>query len=1228
MTTFSSSFEEGQAQPRWTSTAETGPDGSPLVSGVDGTDSTGLPGDVTSRVVALAASGENTGSGELKENLVDGSVASKWLVFAATGWVDFGFDGDVAVTRYALTSANDVPARDPRDWVLRGSADGKAWTVVDSRGGEAFRSRGESRTFDVATPAAFRWYRLDVTANSGAREVQLADVRFSDGSTTPAPRTMLTVAGRGANGGYNTRPGMGFTGTRALRYAGTHTGSGRGYAYNKVFEVDVPVAADTELSYLVFPTHVDLAYPSTFVAVDLAFSDGTYLSGLGASDQYGFPLSPRGQGEAKSLSTNQWNRITSAIGAVAAGRTVRRILIGYDNPRGPASFAGWFDDIALGPAVRTSSGRPSDHVLTTRGTNSGSSFSRGNTFPATAVPHGFNFWTPTTNAGSIDWIYEYARRNDDANLPRVEAFTASHEPSPWMGDRQTFQVMPVAGTPTADRAGRALPFRHSAEEARAHYYGVTFENGMRTEITPTDHAAVFRFTFTGDTGNLVFDNVDNRGGLTLDPATGVVTGFSDVRSGLSAGATRLFVYGVVSRPVASSGRLTGQGRDAVAGYFGFDTSVEKTVELRLATSLLSVEQAWRNLSLEVSISDTFEDVRSRARRLWDEVLGVVEVEGASPDQLTTLYSNLYRLYLYPNSGYENTGTAAAPVYRYASPVRPGGPSSPTHTGAQIVDGKIYVNNGFWDTYRTTWPACTLFTPKRTASLVDGFVQQYRDGGWISRWSSPGYANLMTGTSSDVAFADAFVKGVDGFDYVAAFDAAVKNATVAPPSQDVGRKGLETSIFAGYTSTATSEGMSWALEGYVNDHGIASMAAALHERTGDPAYAEQAEYFSRRAQGYAHLFDPSIGFFQGRRPDGSWRVAPAKYDPREWGYDYTETNGWNMAFSVPHDGAGLARLHGGPAGLARKLDEFFATPETATHTGSYDGVIHEMTEARDVRMGQLGHSNQPSHHIPYMYVYAGQPWRTQEKVREILSRLYAGSSIGQGYPGDEDNGELSAWWLLSALGLYPVEMGGGVYTIGSPLFTKATVRMDNGATLVVNAPGNSSRDVYVRSLRVNGKEWTSARLPHAEIASGGTLDFEMSSKPTSWGVLPDVGVAGTPWRDVTSTARMTGSGRVGPLVDDTSRSSTSVTWVQADLPSAESVAMYTLTSGTGSGDPASWVLQGSEDGVTWSTVDSRSGEVFPWRRQTRAFKVPVPGKYRHYRLEFSTAATLTEVELLV
>ena len=1078
-------------------------------------------------------------------------------------------------------------------------------------------------------------------------------------SAEPAPPAPLPGAsfgidvagGPGQAAALTAKPGVGFSGLRSLHYRGNASGQQQA----ELYAVDLPVRPDTQLSYLIFPLSNagDLRNPSTYVAVDLLFDDGSRLSTRGARDQHRVGASARAQGDGRTLYPDQWNYLSIDVGAVAAGRTIKRIVLMHDGPA--ASFEGYLDELRIGAAPIDTRRRPSDFVDTRRGTNSNARFSRGNNFPAVAVPHGFNFWTPVTDAGS-NWMYQYQQRNDVDNRPRLEAFALSHEPSPWMGDRQTFQLMPAAvarGAPSANRAARALSFSHANETAHAHTYRVAFDNGIVTEIAPTDHAAMFRFTFAGDRAQLVFDNRDDRGGIALDPSGQSFSGWSDVKSRLSAGATRLFFYGEVDQPVHESGRFRGEGRNHVAAWFGFDTTQTKVLNLRIATSLISLEQARRNLALEIAPGDTFDDVRERAQRQWDAQLGIVRLRGASRDELTTLYSNLYRLFLYPNAAYENTGTATQPHWRYASPFSaPVGPDTPTRTGARVVDGKPYVNNGFWDTYRTAWPAYVLLTPSKAGEMIDGFVQQYRDGGWIARWSSPGYADLMVGTSADVAFADAWLKGVRNFDVRAFYQSALKDATVVSPLAGTGRKGLQRAIFRGYTSTGVEEGLSWSMDGYINDFAIGNLAAALARQpaTDDPYaahYADDAAYFRQRALGYANLFDPAVGFFVGRDGAGDWHHDAEDFDPLRWGGDYTETDAWNMAFHAPQDGAGLAALYGGRAALAAKLDAFFATPGEF-HVGSYGEPIHEMLEARDVRMGQYGHSNQPSHHIVYMYDFAGQPWKTQDKVRDVLSRLYVGSEIGQGYPGDEDNGEMSAWYLFSAAGFYPLRTGTPEYVIGAPYFPHMDIALENGKHLVIDAPAVSDVNRYVQGLRVNGRPWQRLTLPHALLAQGATLAFTMGPRPSRWAsdedaLPPSITGEGLPQPLHDLVEKRLGRARGIPVIPGLpllfdNDSGTEVAWPAATatidwyfgLP--RRVAMLTLTSGSAAAAPSGWQLQGSADGQHWSTLDTRRDERFAWPRQTRAFAVQEPGEYAYYRLQVDAAATnggraLAEIELL-
>ncbi|MDQ6647669.1 MAG: GH92 family glycosyl hydrolase, partial [Pseudomonadota bacterium] len=648
----------------------------------------------------------------------------------------------------------------------------------------------------------------------------------------------------------------------------------------------------------------------------------------------------------------------------------------------------------------------------------------------------------------------------------------------------------------------------------------------------------------------------------------------------------------------------------------------------------------------------FDTVRERAQKKWDAQLGIVTVDGASRDEKTALYSNLYRLFLYPNEAYENVGSAEHPDYRYASPFSQStGTDTPTQTGARIVAGKVFVNNGLWDTYRTAWPAYALLTPTKAGEMIDGFVQQYRDGGWIARWSSPGYADLMVGTSADVAFADAWLKGVHNFDVRSFYQSALKDATVVSPLDGTGRKGLQRSIFNGYTDTAVNEGLSWSTAGYINDFGIANLAAALAKQpdANDPYaahYADDAIWMRSRALGYTHLFEPQVGFLVGRDAAGHWRYGKSDFDPLRWGGDYTETDAWNMTFDAPQDGAGLAALYGGRDQLAAKLDQFFATPGHF-HVGSYGGPIHEMLEARDVRMGQYGHSNQPSHHIIYMYDYTGQPWKTQDKVRDALSRLYVGSEIGQGYPGDEDNGEMSAWYVFGAAGFYPLRMGTPDYVIGAPYFPHMAIALENGRHLVINAPAVSDTNRYVQSLRVNGKPWDRLTLPHALLARGATLDFVMGPKPSSWGASeaalpPSITTHGqpAPLRDVTDghAAQMSSSPALASL-QALSDNSSDTEWVLPAQTTAlnwtfakpQAVSMLTITSGATKKAPSDWELQGSSDGEHWQSLDQRHAQTFAWARQTRAFGLHHPGSYTHYRLRVvstpGSATSIAEIELL-
>ena len=1057
------------------------------------------------------------------------------------------------------------------------------------------------------------------------------------------------------------RPGVGLTSEHAQRIG--HGGTGRTVVLDGL---DVPVEAGVTLRYTLLPVlDQELTYRSTYVAVDLLLDDGTWLletePGRELRDQHRMPATAVGQGDARILVPDHWNVVRVDLDQVAErlpGRRVRAAAVVTSPPDGGDTEV-WLDAVTVGPRPeRTVTGR-TDLVDTRRGTHSSGAYSRGNNVPAAAVPNGFTMWVPLTDASTERWLYSWAAHNGPDNRPRLQGIGISHEPSPWMGDRDqlAFHLVPAQpgeeGTPDAGLAARALGFSHDDETARPHRYAVDLDGGSRIDVAASDHGGVLRFTFPpgATTGHLIVDAVSDTGADGPPVAVtvhddGTLTGWSDHGSPLSVGRSRMYVVGQVSRPVLRTGRAAGR-EHATYATVALDPAVgpggqaDRTVEVRVATSYISEDLAWRALDREVSGS--FDDVAERARAQWEERLGVLDVMDATPEQQVTLWSNLYRLNLYPSS-YTEVGTNGEPVH-----------ASPVLDGAPVVPGEMFVNHGFWDTYRTCWPAYALLYPEVAARLADGFVQQYREGGWVARWSSPGYADLMTGTSSDVAFADLYLRGVDLPDPLGTYDAGLRNATALPTRSGVGRKGQGFALTNGWVPRDVEESVSWSLEGYINDAGLARMAEALADAPGTPeerrrALRDEAAYLRQSSLGYTHLFDAGTGFFRGRGRDGAFGSGP--FDPDEWGGDYTESDAWNFLFHPVHDGAGLAALHGGRDGLERLLELFSATPERADKPGTYGTVIHEMVEARDVRLGQLGQSNQVSHHIPYTWLYAGRPDRTQETVREILARLWTGNEIGQGYHGDEDNGEMSAWYVLSALGLYPLEIGSSRWAVGSPLFERAVVHRSDG-DLVVEAPGAADR-WYVAGLELlDGSDGaaravTAPAVEHGDLTGGATLRFAMSGTPTRWGVPASAGsaaVAGTdavvarPWQ------RADGGwhGADGPLprlTDGDLATSAEVAGVlewrsSGKVPEGAVLRAYTLTSsasvgsagssGTGSAQPPSaWRLVADDGRV----LDERSGEVWRWPGQLRPFVLAVPVPLTGLRLELHDGGALSQVELLV
>ena len=860
--------------------------------------------------------------------------------------------------------------------------------------------------------------------------------------------------------------------------------------------------------------------------------------------------------------------------------------------------------------------RLADYVDTRRGSDSVHNYSRGNTFPAATRPFGFNFWTPTTEPNSNSWLYTFSRT-------ALQGFRVSHQPSPWMGDYGVVQFWPMSGALVVDGKKRQVTFQHSAEQARPYEYAVRLDNGIHARLIPTQRAAVLVFNYPKSAHShlLVDGALGTDSALQLDDSGGVITGYT-TRDG-----QRIYVHArLVNKAAAFSGI---SGKAGAVAWFTFPTTEGEEVVAHVGTSWLSVAQAEMNARNEIA-GKTWQQVREEGAHEWDQALGTIDIEGGTDDQRTIFYASLYRAFMYPNARWESTPSGP----RYFSPYN-----------QRVEDGKMWVNNGFWDTYRAVWPLYYVLMPSHAAEMAQGFVRSYIDGGWTPRWSSPGYRDTMVGSHTDIVFADAMVRGIESVDYTAAYESAVKNATVFSPFADRGRKGNNRAPFLGYIPTGDiPEAGAWYLEDRINDYGIAQMAQLLGKQA-------DYDYFINRARTYTNLFSPSVGFFRGKQADGSWRTSDADFRPNVWGFEFTEGCPWHYATAASFDPRGMANLYGGAEALSRKIDTVFAAPRSFDK-GSYDEVIHEMVEAYDANMGQYAHANEPIMHMIYMYNYAGTPAKTQEHVRQVLNHphMYTrGGSDGGGYLGDEDNGQMSAWYIFSALGFYPAAPGHPEYAIGSPLFDKATLHLEGGKTFTVVANHNSKANKYIQSAALNGAPLTANFLTHDAIRKGGTVSLEMGPKPSSWGSgIKDRPASLTQDDHVPAVRRDVAAatnGRSSDLgdstfalaLDDDSNTAWVATgssaWMELHPANLATVSMYTLTSSSGGADhdPVNWALRGSNDGSNWTEIDARQNQTFSWRQQTRFFVVPQPRPFSHYRLELRSRSTevleVAEVELL-
>ena len=714
---------------------------------------------------------------------------------------------------------------------------------------------------------------------------------------------------------------------------------------------------------------------------------------------------------------------------------------------------------------------PVEWVNPLMGTASKPELSNGNTYPAIAVPWGMNFWTPQTGKMGNGWAYTY-----DAD--KIRGFKQTHQPSPWMNDYGQFAVMPVTGAKRFNQDARASWFSHKSETAKPYYYSVYLADAdVTTEIAPTERAAQFRFTFPkSDASYVVVDAFDKGSYVKILPGQRKVIGYSTkhARGPLPKNFRNYFVI-EFDQPFASTdtwqgdklleGKLETEGEHSGA-LLGFKTAKGQKVHMRVASSFIGFEQAELNLKRELA-QDDFDTTRAKGKAAWNKVLGQLQVEGGTVDQTRTFYSSLYRTVLFPNKMYE-LDAAGKPVHW-----------SPYN--GQVLPGRLFAGTGFWDTFRALYPFLNLVYPSINSEMQEGLANAFKEGGWLPEWSSPGYADIMVGNNSASVVADAWIKGVRGQDIETLWQALKHGANNEGPMTAVGRAGVKYYNELGYVpyDVGINENAARTLEYAYDDFTIYQLGKAL----GKPK--SEIEIYAQRSLNYKKLFDPETGLMRGRKRDGSFQTP---FNPFKWGDAFTEGNSWHYSWSVFHDVAGLADLMGGRKAFVDKLDMVFSLPPIYDES-YYGSVIHEIREMQIANMGQYAHGNQPIQHMTYLYNYAGAPWKSQHWIRETMDRMYAPTP--DGYCGDEDNGQTSAWYVFSALGFYPVTPGVNQYVVGTPLFKKATVKLENGRSFTVSARGDGR---YVDALRVNGRAVERNWLGHEELMGGARLDFSMSAKP--------------------------------------------------------------------------------------------------------------------------------------
>lgn len=716
---------------------------------------------------------------------------------------------------------------------------------------------------------------------------------------------------------------------------------------------------------------------------------------------------------------------------------------------------------------------PVDYVNPLVGTLSKVSLSTGNTYPAIALPWGMNFWMPQTGKMGDGWAYVYT-------ADKLRGFKQTHQPSPWINDYGQFAIMPITGKPVFNEDERASWFSHKAEVAKPYYYRVYLaDHDVVTELTPTERAVMFRFTFPETNHSyVVVDALDRGSSVKIIPSENKIIGYTTRNSGGVPDNFKNYFVIKFDKPftykaAVADGQIKQGTTEATVNHagaiIGFKTKRGEQVHARIASSFISPEQA--ELNLQELGNSSFEQIKAQGRQTWNKTLSRIEVEDKNVDHLRTFYSCLYRSVLFPRSFYEKDANSKIVHY------------SPYN--GKVLPGYMFTDTGFWDTFRCLFPMLNLIYPSMNVKMQEGLVNAYLESGFLPEWASPGHRGCMVGNNSASVVADAYLKGLRGYDAETLWKAVTHGANaVHPKVSSTGRLGWEYYNKLGYVpyDVKINENVARTLEYAYDDWCIYQFGKSLGK-----SEKELAQY-KKNAMNYKNVFDKETNLMRGRNQDGKFQTP---FSPLKWGDAFTEGNSWHYSWSVFHDPQGLINLMGGKQTFVQMLDSVFNVPPLFDDS-YYGGVIHEIREMQIMNMGNYAHGNQPIQHMIYMYNYAAQPWKAQYWIREVMDKLYTPQA--DGYCGDEDNGQTSAWYVFSAMGFYPVCPVANQYVIGTPYFDKMTLHLENGKTMTITAQNCNQDNKYIQSLSINGTPSTKNFFTHDQLMQGGNIHYVMGSTP--------------------------------------------------------------------------------------------------------------------------------------